>query len=95
MSVKNTNFSFFEIESFMKNKSSVYFIGIGGVSMSCLAEMTQKLGYTVGGSDRVRSAVTEKLENKNIIVNYNHHSENIISYDVVIYTVARKEDNEE
>ncbi len=95
MSIKNTNFSSKEIEKMLKNKNSVYFIGIGGVSMSCLAIMTQKLGFRVGGSDRVESATSKQLENKNIVVNYNHSPDNIIAYDVIVYTVAISENNEE
>ena len=95
MSIKNTNYSRKEISEMLRNKHSVYFIGIGGVSMSCLAFMTQKLGYTVGGSDRVKSSTTERLKKSNIHVNYNHSPENIISYDVIVYTVAISENNEE
>ncbi len=95
MSIKNTNFSYETINEILQNKSFVYFIGIGGVSMSCLAQMTQKLGYTVAGSDRVVSQITKKLEAQNIRVNYNHSPENIIDYDVIVYTVAIAENNPE
>lgn len=95
MSIKNTNFSNKEITEILRDKKSVYFIGIGGVSMSCLALMTQKLGYKVGGSDRVESKTTCQLEKQNITVNYNHSPKNIIAYDVIVYTVAISENNEE
>jgi UDP-N-acetylmuramate--alanine ligase len=79
----------------LKDKKSIYFIGIGGVSMSCLALMAQKLGYRVGGSDRTPSKTTERLVSHSITVNYNHFPENIVSYDVIVYTVAIGEDNPE
>lgn len=40
----------------------VYFIGIGGISMSGLAEILLSEGFTVSGSDWNRSALTEHLE---------------------------------
>ncbi len=95
MSIKNTTYTATQISDMIKDKKSIYFIGIGGVSMSCLALMTQKLGYRVGGSDRVASAATRKLEEQGISVNYNHFPNNIISYDAVVYTVAIAEDNPE
>ncbi|MBQ5801388.1 MAG: UDP-N-acetylmuramate--L-alanine ligase [Clostridia bacterium] len=95
MSIKNTTYSADQIEDMLKDKKSIYFIGIGGVSMSCLALMAQKLGYRVGGSDRTPSKTTERLVSHSITVNYNHFPNNIISYDAIVYTVAISEDNEE
>ncbi len=95
MSIKNTTYTAEQIEKMLLGKNSIYFIGIGGVSMSCLALMAQKLGYRVGGSDRTPSKTTEKLISRSITVNYNHFPENIISYDAIVYTVAISEDNEE
>jgi len=46
-----------------KNKK-VHFIGIGGISMSGLAEILLKNGYTVSGSDMKNSNMVEKLRNK-------------------------------
>ena len=40
----------------------VHFIGIGGISMSGLAEILLERGFTVSGSDANRSELTEKLE---------------------------------
>lgn len=40
----------------------VHFIGIGGISMSGLAEILMSEGFTVTGSDRAKSELTEKLE---------------------------------
>ena len=95
LSIKNTTYSADQIEDMLKDKKSIYFIGIGGVSMSCLALMAQKLGYRVGGSDRTPSKTTERLVSHSITVNYNHFPNNIISYDAIVYTVAISEDNEE
>ena len=40
----------------------VHFIGIGGISMSGLAEILLKEGFTVSGSDNKESALTDQLE---------------------------------
>ena len=40
----------------------VHFIGIGGISMSGLAKVLLKEGFTVSGSDNKRSPLTEQLE---------------------------------
>ena len=39
----------------------IHFIGIGGISMSGLAEILLKEGFTVSGSDNKASALTEQL----------------------------------
>ena len=38
--------------------SSLYFVGIGGISMSGLAELLADAGFQVSGSDRAPSATT-------------------------------------
>lgn len=76
--------------------SSVYFVGIGGVSMSGLAELLADAGFTVSGSDRSHSALTEMLEKKGITVFYGQRAENITnSVDCVVFTSAIGSDNPE
>ena len=40
----------------------VHFIGIGGISMSGLAEILLEEGFTMSGSDSKESPLTRKLE---------------------------------
>ena len=40
----------------------IHFIGIGGISMSGLAEILLEEGFTVSGSDAKESPLTKKLE---------------------------------
>jgi len=76
--------------------SSVYFVGIGGISMSGLAEILADAGFTVSGSDRSRSALTDMLESKGITVFYGQRSENITgNIDCVVFTSAIGKDNPE
>jgi len=73
----------------------VHFIGIGGISMSGLAEILKSRGYTVTGSDMKTSAIINKLEHMGIKTITGHSGENIAGADLVVYTAAIKEDNPE
>lgn len=73
----------------------VHFIGIGGSSMSGLAEILLSKGFKVSGSDIKTSKATQKLESKGAEVFIGHKSENISNPDLVVYTVAVKEENAE
>ena len=78
------------------NPSSLYFVGIGGISMSALAELLADAGFPVSGSDRSPSAVTKMLEARGITVFYGQKAENITdSVDCVIFTAAIRPDNPE
>ena len=75
---------------------SLYFVGIGGVSMSGLAQVLFKEGFKVSGSDRSRSAVCTAMEEQGITVYYGQRKENITEQiDCVIFTSAIREDNPE
>lgn len=79
-----------------KTPSSIYFVGIGGISMSGLAEILADAGFHVSGSDRARSNVTETLEKKGITVFYGQRYENITdTIDCVVFTSAIHKDNPE
>ncbi|MFR7760200.1 MAG: Mur ligase domain-containing protein [Peptoniphilus grossensis] len=52
----------FEINIDDSKYKNIFFIGIGGISMSALAELMLHKGYKVYGSDRMPSINTEKLE---------------------------------
>lgn len=71
----------------------IHFIGIGGISMSGLAEILISLGHKISGSDIKPSNITQKLENKGAIIYYNHNEGNINNPDAVVYTAAIKDDN--
>ena len=54
-----------------------HFIGIGGAGMSVLAEMLHERGVAVDGSDRERSAKTDRLESLGITVQFGQKAENV------------------
>lgn len=74
----------------------IHFIGIGGISMSGLAEILLEENFTVQGSDARESELTRHLEKKGITVFYGQRASNIIDgIDLVVYTAAIAEDNPE
>ncbi len=74
----------------------VHFIGIGGISMSGLAEILLKENFTISGSDSKQSALTEHLSSLGATVFYPQKADNIIpGIDVVVYTAAIRENNPE
>ena len=75
---------------------SVHFIGIGGISMSGLAEILMDEGFTVSGSDAHRSELTDNLEARGAKIYIGQKAENIQDgIDVVVYTAAIHPDNPE
>ena len=81
-----------------KNPVHVYFIGIGGISMSGLAQILIQEGFKISGSDSKESAMTRALESLQVKINYGQRAENITSadkIDVVVYTAAVHPDNPE
>ena len=76
------------------NKIHVHFIGIGGISMSGLAEILLGAGFTISGSDRASSDLTEHLSALGAKINYPQAAENITEdIDLIVYTAAIHEDN--
>ena len=78
----------------LKNKK-FHFIGIGGISMSGLAFMLVYNKIYVQGSDLAKNQETQKLEKSGVKIFYEHRKENIKNVDIVVYSSAIKEDNEE
>ena len=56
----------------------IHFIGIGGISMSGLAEILLEEGFTVSGSDNKESALTDHLSQNGATVFYGQKASNII-----------------
>ncbi len=74
----------------------VHFIGIGGISMSGLAAVLLKQGFTVSGSDAKESPLTDWLTGLGASIHYPQKASNIVpGIDVVVYTAAIHPDNPE
>ncbi len=74
----------------------IHFIGIGGISMSGFAEYLHTLGFQISGSDAHKSTITDHLSALGIKFFLGQRAANISSdIDLVVYTAAISEDNEE
>lgn len=73
-----------ELEKYRK----IHLIGIGGVSMSGIAEILNHWGFSVTGSDASQSEYTNSLIAHNIPVTIGHDIENASHADLVVYTAA-------
>ncbi len=78
----------------------VYFLGIGGIGMSALAQWCHQQGKAIAGYDRYPSDITHQLESQGIPISY-RDSEDTIPDEfrvsapdrLVVYTPAIPEDN--
>lgn len=95
MALPNTHYGPLKIESILKNRHTLFFAGIGGVSMNSLAYLAQKRGFSVSGYDRTPSAITARLEKAGIPVYYEADAEHVKNADALVYTVAMPESNPE
>lgn len=76
--------------------ANVHFIGIGGISMSGLAEILLKKNFVVSGSDSKESDLTKHLVQLGASISYSQTEENITDFlDFVVYTAAIHPDNPE
>ena len=73
----------------------IYFVGIGGIGMSGIAELLLNLGYTVSGSDIAASDVTERLAGLGGRIYQGHDPAQIEGVDVVVTSSAISEENPE
>ena len=81
---------------YLKPGNKGHLIGIGGVSMSPLAEVLSGMGLVIKGSDMRDSEKVESLRRKGIEVNIGHRAENIDSdTDFVVRTAAVHDENVE
>lgn len=84
------------MDTFLNMYKNIYFVGIGGVSMSGLAEILLDRGYKISGTDVGISDTVKHLSDLGIKINIGHKYENITGdIDLVVYTAAVKDDNEE
>ncbi len=80
----------------MDKKETIFFVGIGGIGMSALAQLYLSQGKLVVGSDRGTSKVTELLKSKGATVLEGHSAEHVPQETVLlVYSDAVPEDNVE
>ena len=82
------------IES-LKTYKNVHMVGIGGVSMSGIAEILRNWGISVTGSDSTQSAITDELNKRGIKVTIGNDIDSVKNADIVVYSAAISKDNPE
>ena len=85
----------YEFNIYENKYEHIHFIGIGGISMSSLAEILLSKGYKVSGTDSKDSSIVNRLENLGAKIYIGHNINNIKGSDLIIYTDAISKDNEE
>ncbi len=83
------------MEKLLNGVKKIHFIGIGGSGMFPIVEILSKNGYEISGSDNNESDITRMVLNMGIKVNMQQKAENIKGADLIIYTSAILENNEE
>ncbi|MCP4117392.1 MAG: UDP-N-acetylmuramate--L-alanine ligase [Desulfobacteraceae bacterium] len=73
----------------------IYFVGIGGIGMSGIAELLLSLGYRVSGSDLKLSSITSRLERLGAVIYQGHNGDQIKGADVLVTSTAISADNPE
>ncbi len=73
----------------------LHFVGIGGIGMSCIAEVLLNLGFQITGSDLQLSEVTRRLMKLGAIVSKGHRASQVGDADVVVISSAVNPDNPE
>ena len=79
----------------LEQNAHVHFVGIGGISMSGLAEILVKNNFLVSGSDVNESPLTQKLRALGVKITIGHKKENIQNPDLVVFTAAVNDSNPE
>lgn len=88
MALFNSHFGKNKVQEILKRKATVYFVGIGGVSMSALAALLNDEGHRVSGCDAVASPVIENLRARGIRVSVPSGESLPENTDLVVYTLA-------
>ncbi len=79
----------------LSNYQHIHLIGIGGISMSAIAETLHNWKHVVTGSDLNQSEITDKLNAHGIQTTIGHNLENCKKADLIIYSAAIKNDDPE
>ena len=79
----------------LKKLGKIHMIGIGGVSMSGLAEHLSHFGFTITGSDQKESENTIHLKELGMDITIGHDKEKVEKSDLIVYTAAIPKSDEE
>lgn len=92
MASENTYISSYELDGIFKNAKKIFFVGIGGISMSSLAEYCIYHGKNVFGYDRARSEECRRIE-KMAHIRYCSTTDSVMGMDLVVFSNAIEPDS--
>lgn len=84
-----------DLQNLIRPGAVCHLVGIGGVSMSPLAEVLAGMGLHVTGSDINDSDTVKRLQSLGIKIHIGHEAENINGAQLLIRTAAAHDDNPE
>ena len=84
-----------DIHAYIRPGAHAHLVGVGGVSMSPLAEVLHGAGVVITGSDMNDSETVEHLRSLGIPVTIGHRAESVRGAGCVIRTAAVHDDNPE
>ena len=73
----------------------VFFVGIGGIGMSGIAEIMHNLNFNISGSDQNENSNTIRLKKMGVKINIGHSKKDIKGSDLVVFSSAIKKNNKE
>lgn len=77
----------------LKNKGKLFFLGIGGISMSALALTAKSFGCCVSGHDAAQNQTTQMLEEAGICVYSEFDKNHYEGVDLIVFTGAVREND--
>lgn len=83
------------LQDILKGVKSIHFIGIGGSGMIAVVQILKNQGFNITGSDNNESDVVRFARSIGVKVSMQQKKENINGADLIIYTEAILENNEE
>ena len=80
--------------TFRKIKN-IFFVGIGGIGMSGIAELLHNLSFNISGSDIIENENIKRLKSKGIKIYLGHNPKNLKNTDALVYSSAIPLENPE
>ena len=80
--------------TFRKIKN-IFFVGIGGIGMSGIAELLHNLTFNISGSDIIENENIKRLKSKGIKIYLGHNPKNLENADALVYSSAIPLENPE
>ena len=93
---------YFKIVDYFKTKAmkfrkinNIFFVGIGGIGMSGIAELLHNLAFSISGSDMNKNENVVRLQKTGIKVCIGHDPSNVNGIDALVYSSAIPMENPE